>query len=59
MGADNDHHCVMYLDLDQFKIVNDTSGLASWAAFGRFLHSLKINDDMDFYQDLDERATRQ
>ena len=23
---DNDHHCVLYLDLDQFKIVNDTSG---------------------------------
>ena len=25
-GEDNDPHCVMYLDLDQFKIVNDTSG---------------------------------
>ena len=32
--------------------------LASWATVWRFLRSLKENDDMDFYQGLDERATR-
>ena len=31
-------------------------GFASWGSMCRFLRSLKENDDLDFYQGLDERA---
>ncbi len=32
--------------------------LTSWASVCRFLRSLEKYDDLDFYQGLDERATR-
>ena len=48
------------LDLYNMKIPFSrvTQSLASWAVVWRFLQSLKVNDEMDFYQGLDERATR-